>query len=101
MISQLTDALRFLKNTYSSEKRLQEDRNYSKIVSQKEFDEFYSIVNQIIDEDGLNEINALEFIAIEQKEYQVHENISEYLFGMQKVALTLENQSAEEIATNE
>ena len=46
-------------------------------------------------------MNALEFIAMEQKEYQVHDNIFEYLFSMQKVALNLENQSAEEISTNE
>ena len=68
IIAQFTDAVRFMRHSYSSDQRQQIDRYYKLSISLSEFRKLFNNVNVHIEE-GFEEMNAIEFVNLLREEH--------------------------------
>ena len=82
VLAQFTDVYRFTLHTYKSEFKQQADRTFLKVVSLDAFEEFVQRVLAMVEVEGKDEINAVEFVNRVRKEKKVMKCVNNFLFGM-------------------
>lgn len=94
LVAQFTDAVRFIRHSYSNKQRQQTDKFYKLRISLVEFNKFNRYIKKKLDK-GVTDMNAIKFIKKMREQHHVMDNISGYLFGVQAASLKTINSHRE------